>query len=31
LRVTLSAAHTIDQLDALADALDECVPGWRAE
>jgi 7-keto-8-aminopelargonate synthetase-like enzyme len=29
LRVTLSAAHTLDQLDALVEALDECVPDWR--
>ncbi len=29
LRVTLSAAHTLDQVDALVEALDECVPGWR--
>jgi 8-amino-7-oxononanoate synthase len=29
LRVALSAAHTPDQLDALVDGLDACVPSWR--
>jgi 8-amino-7-oxononanoate synthase len=29
LRIAISAAHTLDQLDALVDGLDACVPGWR--
>ena len=29
LRITLSAAHTDEQVDALLVALDACVPGWR--
>jgi 8-amino-7-oxononanoate synthase len=29
LRVTLSAAHTDAQVDALLAGLDECAPGWR--
>jgi 8-amino-7-oxononanoate synthase len=29
LRIALSAAHTVEQVDDLIDALDGCVPGWR--
>jgi 8-amino-7-oxononanoate synthase len=29
LRIALSAAHTVDQIDELIDGLDACVPDWR--
>ena len=29
LRIALSAAHTLDQVDALVEGLDACVPDWR--